>query len=118
MSISPCSSVRSVGTSWARSSASVAAVGWPYGLPAPTEITASLGTDRSSRAAEPGVRGPVVGDLEHVDRAGIHRHRLGLGVAGEQHREVPPLRDEHEAEQVRVLPGLAEQLAGGQSALR
>ena len=50
--------------------------------------------------------------LEHVDRAGIDRHGLGLRIAGEQHREVAPARHQHQAEQVRVLVGVVEQLPG------
>src|SRR5215218_5485188 len=49
--------------------------------------------------------------LEYVDRPRVDRDGLGLGIAREQHREVAPLGDEHQAEQVWVLPGLAEQFA-------
>ncbi len=46
--------------------------------------------DPVEQGAEAGVVAAVVGDLEHVDRAGVERNRLRLGVGGEQHREVVP----------------------------
>ena len=45
-----------------------------------------------------------------VAGAWIDGSGLGLGVAREEHRKVVPASDEHEAEQVRVLGGLAEKL--------
>ena len=80
-----------------------------------------VGADRDHRQAglgaveqaiETGVVAAMVGDLEDVDRAGVERDGLGLGVGGEQHREAAPAGDGHHGELVRVLSrvGSAEAL--------
>jgi hypothetical protein len=54
------------------------------------------------KAVETLIRRAVMADLEHVHGAGVDRNRLRLGVAHQEHREVPPTRYHDEAELVRI----------------
>ena len=44
-----------------------------------------------------------MGHLEHLDRPGVDRHRLGLGVSGEEHAEAPPASEEDQRRLVEVV---------------
>ena len=68
-------SVRATGTPPRSRAASVAGAGWPYGLSAPTEITRQLGRRLGEQRGQPRVLAAVVGDLEHVDVAGVRAAR-------------------------------------------
>ncbi len=108
---SPSRSVRASGTPAAESAARVDGCGWPYGLPAPTEIDGEARVGALEQGGQAGVLAAVVGDLEEVERAGVERRRLGLGVAGEQGVEAMPA-----GEQRRSSAGSGRLPGGGRPA--
>ena len=83
---------------------SVSGAGWPKGLAAPTEATASRGAERSSRPPRPASAEPWCASLSTSSGPGLERDRLRLGVAGEQHPEVGATARQPPPRGVRIAP--------------
>ena len=69
----PSRSVRKTRAPAAASRSSVGCAGWPYGLPAPAEATATVGRTASTNGLRRGGPAAVMGDLEQVDAAAGRR---------------------------------------------